>query len=176
MNDTIRGQSFTRDSALAYFDALPPADIASVQGRWRGSSLNTGHSLDGVLEQYGWYGKEFTDAEHVHPLLFRKPFGDGVMKVNPGPLPIGLLASHPRLFGPRIVSGIFRALTPLLRTKEPKARLRVIEHRGVRTVAMIYDDLPIVDVFRQVDPDTLLGVMDLRGMREPFFFLLERDP
>jgi hypothetical protein len=35
--------------------------------------------------------------------------------------------------------------------------------------------LPIVDVFRRTDPDTLLGLMDLRGMEKPFFFLLERD-
>ena len=40
---------------------------------------------------------------------------------------------------------------------------------------MIYDDQPIVDVFRRIDDDTLLGVMDLRGMPEPFFFVLERD-
>jgi Domain of unknown function (DUF4334) len=40
---------------------------------------------------------------------------------------------------------------------------------------MVYDTLPIVDVFRRVDADTLLGLMDLRGLPEPFLFLLERD-
>ena len=39
-------------------------------GRWRGSGLPTGSPLDGLLEAYGWYGKEFLDAETVHPLLF----------------------------------------------------------------------------------------------------------
>jgi hypothetical protein len=64
---------------------------------------------------------------------------------------------------------------PLLYTDKPKARLRTIEHRGVATAAMVYDALPIIDVFRRVDADILLGLMDLRGLARPFFFLLRRD-
>jgi hypothetical protein len=45
----------------------------------------------------------------------------------------------------------------------------------VATAALLYDRLPIVDVFRSVTPDLLLGLMDLRGLPEPFAFLLERD-
>lgn len=171
----LRDKSFTREEALAYFDALAAAPLESCLGRWRGYTLRTGHALDGVLEAYGWYGKDLTDADHVDPLLFKKPFGRGVMRVNPAPLPVGLLASHPRLFRPRIVSAAFRALSPLLQTTKPRARLRVVEHRGVRTTAMVYDDQPIVDTFREVDANTLLGHMDLRGMRDPFFFVLERE-
>jgi len=40
---------------------------------------------------------------------------------------------------------------------------------------MIYDHLPIMDLFRKVDDNTLLGVMDLKGMQQPFFFVLYRD-
>jgi Domain of unknown function (DUF4334) len=69
----------------------------------------------------------------------------------------------------------FDVVRPLLYTHRPKARLRVLEHRGVATAAMVYDALPIIDVFRRVDPDTQLGLMDLRGLPAPFFFLLERD-
>ena len=39
---------------------------------------------------------------------------------------------------------------------------------------MIYDRQPIIDVFRRVDDVTLLGVMDLRGMSQPYFFVLTR--
>jgi hypothetical protein len=39
---------------------------------------------------------------------------------------------------------------------------------------MIYDFLPIHDVFRQVDDATRLGLMDMRGMDQPFFFVLRR--
>lgn len=34
--------------------------------------------------------------------------------------------------------------------------------------------MPIIDVFRRVDADTLLGVMDLRGSA-PYVFVLQRD-
>ena len=50
-----------------------------------------------------------------------------------------------------------------------------MEHRGVDTAAMIYDALPIIDVFRRVGSGVLLGAMDMRGLAAPFFFLLERD-
>ena len=50
----------------------------------------------------------------------------------------------------------------------------VVEHRGVSSAAMLYDHLPIVDVFRRLDAHTLLGVMDARGISQPFFFTLRR--
>ena len=69
----------------------------------------------------------------------------------------------------------FGGVRPLMYTDKPKARLRTVEHRGVATAAMVYDALPIIDVFRRVDPATLLGLMDMRGLPQPFFFVLERD-
>ncbi|MGA8046787.1 MAG: DUF4334 domain-containing protein, partial [Dermatophilaceae bacterium] len=70
------------------------------------------------------------------------------------------------------------ALRPLLRTRRtrrPAARLRMVEYRGVVTGTMIYDALPIKDHFRAVDDDTLLGAMDLRGLEDPFLFVLRRE-
>jgi Domain of unknown function (DUF4334) len=40
---------------------------------------------------------------------------------------------------------------------------------------MIYDSLPINDIFRKVDDDTVLGAMDLRLTPQPFFFILRRE-
>lgn len=40
---------------------------------------------------------------------------------------------------------------------------------------MVYDQLAIIDVFRKVDDKTLLGVMDMKGMEQAFFFVLRRD-
>jgi hypothetical protein len=40
---------------------------------------------------------------------------------------------------------------------------------------MLYDRLPIVDVFRRLDATTLLGLMDARGIPQPFFFRLHRQ-
>ncbi|MFE7053885.1 DUF4334 domain-containing protein [Streptomyces californicus] len=59
------------------------------------------------------------------------------------------------------------------------ASLWNIEFRGEVTAAMVYDGMPVVDHFKQVDPDTLLGVMN--GKAAPlsrdghlFYFGLER--
>jgi hypothetical protein len=40
---------------------------------------------------------------------------------------------------------------------------------------MIYDALPINDLFRAAGPDTLVGAMDMRGLADPFFFILRRE-
>ena len=40
---------------------------------------------------------------------------------------------------------------------------------------MVYDRQPIIDSFRRVDEDTVLGIMDLRGMRSPYVFVLRRE-
>ena len=64
---------------------------------------------------------------------------------------------------------------PLLRAHEPKARLRNLEHRGKVTGAMIYDQLPIIDVFRRIDETTLLGLMEMRAVAQPYFFVLTCD-
>jgi len=143
-------------------------------GRWRGSGLPTGSPLDGLLEAYGWYGKEFIGAESVHPLLFRGRDGRP-HPVDPALIPIGLLRDHAGLARLWPVRWVVGRLRPLLYTNRPKARLRSVEHRGVTTAAMVYDALPIIDVFRRVGPDVVLGAMDMRGLPAPFFFVLERD-
>ena len=58
---------------------------------------------------------------------------------------------------------------------EPNRAGDTVEHRGVGTAAMVYDALPIIDVFRRISADAVLGLMDLRGLAEPFFFVLRRD-
>jgi hypothetical protein len=42
------------------------------------------------------------------------------------------------------------------------------EYRGVVSATMIYDALPINDVFRKVEDGTVLGAMDFRLIRQPF--------
>jgi hypothetical protein len=162
------------DEALSFFDGLPTVTTAEMLGRWRGSGLPTGSPLDGLLEAYGWYGKEFLGPESVHPLLFRGRDGRP-RPVDPTHMPLGLLRDHAGLARLWPVRTAFGRLRPLLYTNRPTARLRMVEHRGVTTAAMIYDALPVIDVFRRVGPDVLVGAMDLRGLPAPFLFLLERD-
>lgn len=42
---------------------------------------------------------------------------------------------------------------------------------------MIYDQLPIIDVFRKVDDQAVMGVMDIKGAPAEghFFFVLYRQ-
>jgi hypothetical protein len=75
--------------------------------------------------------------------------------------------------------GLINALSPALRTRTAKARLRTMRYRDVDTATMIYDQLPINDVFRRLDgvagSDAVIGAMDLRGLSRPYFFVLRRD-
>ena len=143
-------------------------------GRWRGSGYPTGHPFDGLLEDYGWYGKEILSPEVVHPLLFSGRAG-AARPVDPGLAPFALVRRAPRLARLPGVRQTFGVVRPLLSTGRAAARVRLLEHRGAVTAALIYDALPIIDVLRRVDEDTLLGLMDMRGVRRPLFFLLRRD-
>lgn len=160
------------DRAVALFESLPPVSVEAILGRWRGSEVPTGHPMDGLLAVSGWYGKEFASADRVHPLLFGRP--GRLYAVNPKLMPIGLLNRLGARFPRRLPPGGTRAFA-LLRTRRPRARLREIAYRGTVSTAMVYDDLPIIDHFRALDDDTLLGAMDLRGSDRPYFFLLQRD-
>ena len=160
----------TTAEALAIFDAAPPVSIDEMIGEWRGAGVHTAHPMDGLLERYGWYGKAFIDAETVHPLLFATN-GATPVALDPRLMMIEWVWNR-RLAHRSIVAAVFSALRPLLRTSRPRARLRMLSHRGVVSATMVYDHLPINDVFRRVDAGTRIGLMDMRGMSPPFFFLL----
>ena len=160
------------EAIAAYYDSLPDVTIEEILGQWHGAEVPSGHPMDGLLDVSGWYGKRFDDAESVHPLLFGEP-GD-LFPVNPGRVPMGLLnrlgTRMPR-FRPPGGAASFRPLT----TRRHRARLRRVEFRGKVSTGMVYDQLPIIDHFRKIDDDTLLGAMDLRDSPRPYFFLLQRD-
>lgn len=174
--DALRAGTTTSEDALDLFDRLEPVSIEAMIGTWRGAEFPTGHPMDGLLAASGWYGKRFVDAETAHPLLFHAADPTRVFAVDPGKLPVQLLLFD-RLPLPRHESlhRLLLAARPVLQTHHPKARLRMTEYRGRLSATMIYDDQPIHDVFRQVDDQTVLGLMDMRGMARPYFFVLRRD-
>ncbi|WP_230329767.1 DUF4334 domain-containing protein [Nocardia aurantiaca] len=164
----------TAAQAWELFDSLPAVRVDEVTtGRWRGDEVGTGHPWDRLLVESGWYGKQFDSADSVQPLLFSGPGGD-IFAVDPRRVPL-FLAGHVPASALKPVRRSLGVLRPLLRTRAPRARLRNLEFRGKTSAAMIYDDLPIIDIFRRVDENTLLGVMDKRGLNEPYFFVLYRD-
>jgi hypothetical protein len=173
LRDLANKNSMNTEEALNFFDALPTVEIDTIIGRWRGTELSTGHPLDGILKTLGWYGKEFIDRDHVHPLLFADKKGT-LFSLDPKRLPVNLVLKVPI---PRhdLVRQALLAAQPLLQTHQAKARIRMLEYRGKISASMIYDNLPICDIFRLINHDTLLGVMDLKGMEQPFFFKLHRE-
>jgi hypothetical protein len=164
--------NITTEKALMLFDQLEEVDVDFMIGKWQGSGLHTDHPLDGLLESYGWYGKEFIDAENVHPLIFTDK-KETIFIIDPIKLPMSMALKLPILKN-SIVKVFFLSIRFLFKTKKPRARLRLLETRGKKSAAMIYDDLPIIDSFRKVDDNTVLGLMDYRLTPQPFFFMLRR--
>jgi hypothetical protein len=161
------------DEALAIFDELEVVELDFMLGRWHGSGFATHHRMDGILEAYGWYGKDFQSADHVDPMLFKH--GNKIVRVNPERIPLWLLTAD---FPPpksAFVGRCFNFVIPLIKTYKFKARMRMTKFRGKVSATMIYNGLPINDVFRKVDENTLLGIMDLTGMKQPYFFVLHRE-
>jgi hypothetical protein len=173
IRDFANKDKMSIEEALVFCDALPIVDIGTIIGRWRGVEITTGHPLDGILETFGWYGKEFIDRDHVRPLLFSNAKGE-IFSLDPQRLPLQLALKVPMLRN-KLIGRAFLAARFVLQTRKAKARVRMLEYRGKLSASMIYDNLPIYDTFRLIDRDTLLGVMDLKGVEQPFFFKLYRD-
>ncbi len=163
----------TTQSALAWWDSLPAVPADDMIGGWRGAEVPTGHPLDGLLAASRWIGKRFVSADEVYPLIHEDGRGR-LYAANPARVP---LAAALRLPVPKggLGTALFAAGRPVHATQRPHTRLRTIEHRGTATAAMLYDQRPICDVFRRVDGDTVLGLMDMKGMDRPYFFTLTRD-
>jgi hypothetical protein len=165
----------TSQSALELFDSLEPVDIDFMIGHWQGEGYPTNHPLDGLLEAYHWHGKYFESSEDVHPLVFSNLRGKPT-RINPRSMGSVLaLVDRVRIPKSKTVGKIFQLMMPLLSTSKSRARLRMTEYRGKTSATMIYDQLPINDVFRKLDDNSVLGVMDLKGMKDPFFFKLKRE-
>ena len=161
----------TLEQALELFDSLEPVDIDFMIGRWWGEGYHTGHPNDGQLEALHWYGKLFESSEDVHPLLFLNRHGE-IVSLDPGAMASGGEQSGP----PSNTSvKIFQLMMPLLTTSESRARLRMTEYRGKVSATMIYDQMPVYDIFRKLDDNTVFAVMDNKTIKDPFFFKLNRD-
>ena len=161
----------TRERALELFDSLEPVDIDFMIGRWRGEGYPTGHPHDGLLEAFHWYRKLFESSEDVHPLLFLNRHGD-IVSIDPGAMGSG---GEQRAPVSKTTVRIFQLLMPLLTTSESRARLRMTEYRGKVSATMIYDQMPVYDIFRKLDDNTVFAVMDNKTIKDPFFFKLNRD-
>lgn len=161
----------TAEDAMELFDSLEPVDVGFMIGNWKGEGFHTDHRMDGLLEAYHWHGKHFKSPEDVHPLVFSTLRG-GVASVNPAFIGPSLRIPMPKF---AMAGRIFQILMPLFTTSRPRATLRMTTYRGKSSATMIYDQLPVSDVFRKIDQDAVFGVMNSKRMRSPFFFILRRE-
>jgi len=169
------GRGATTEEALSIYDSLEPADVEFMLGRWKGEGFHTNHPMDGLLEAYHWHGKYFETSEKVHPLVFNTHSGN---TLNMNPIFFGAamgMAARGKAPKSAFVGRTFQLFMPFFATSKSRARLRMMNFRGKSCATMAYDQLPINDVFRKLDENTVLGIMDLKGMRDPFFFILRRE-
>lgn len=173
LEDLLQAGRGDYDDLIAAFDQLEAAPLPFMIGCWRGAEIATGHPADGLLQASGWYGKLFLDRERVHPLLFWNGARTGVFSVHPkmaNALDPAIVPRSPWL------GRIMRLARPFISTRRATARLRSVDFRGTSTAAMVYDHLPVIDVFRKIDDQRLLCVMDRRGEGGTHYvFTLTRD-
>jgi hypothetical protein len=164
----------TTQEAIALFEALEPVEVGFMIGDWKGEGFLTDHPMDGLLETYHWHGKRFESEEDVHPLVF-STLGGGLAFVNPALMgPALRWSDHIALPKSAVLGRLFQAVMPLFTTSRSRARLRMTTYRGQSSATMVYDQLPINDIFRKIDENAVFGVMDRKGMQKPFFFILRR--
>lgn len=169
LDQMLRRGKITQREGWQFFDTLDPVRADSLQGKWKGSELASGHPMDGMLAASGWYGKYFDGRENVYPLLFEKADGE-LYAANPALLPLRLAGRLPRC----VIKVLFPLISPFVRTTRSSARLRMMRCRDKLTAVMIYDGQPVLDIFARVDDNTLLGVSDFKWVHEKgYFFVLE---
>lgn len=162
------------ETALTFFDSLEAVTLNDLLGFWKGAELKTNHPFNGILKNLGWYGKAFITPDAVHPLIFKQNSSE-YYSLNTNLIPQSLLAHIPKGRSLNYLKPLLLKAGPLLKTKKPGARMRMMEFRGVSSATMIYDSLPIHDVFRKIDDDTVMGLMDMRDLSQPFFFILKKQ-
>jgi hypothetical protein len=175
MSNLIPKSFSSQDHALQFFDALPAVSLEDVIGLWEGQGLWTGHPLDGVLENLGWFGKRFYPDLRVDALLFRT----GSMRlvpVDPAFIPVRLALRFSRFARSRFARNWFSCIQKALRANGTVASLKSLPFRDRISAAIIYDRQPIVDHFRMIDQDTIVGAMTVQGDARVYFFVLTRAP
>lgn len=166
--EALKSRKISSEEATLLFDNLEPVSIEFMLDRWKGEELYTGHPTEGNLAGGGWAGKTFENAETVFPAVF---FTDSSETETFNVEPIIIVSPEIKTKYQNKTPGEIREV---LETQKSSARLRMVEYKGLVSATMIYDDLPVNDIFRKIDDNTVMGVMDAKGDNIPYYFLLTR--
>ena len=170
----LEDRSYTTEEAVAAWDGLPVVAADEMIGDWRGAEVPTGHPLDGLLTASRWHGKRFLGADEVYPLVHLTKGGNKYY-ADPARVPLAAALKLPTPKG-QLGTRLFAATKAYHATTKPRARLRMTEHRGGITAAMLYDHRPIIDAFARLSGDTVMGLMDMKGIDRPYVFTLTKEP
>lgn len=137
--------------------SLPPLAGPELLGVWQGSSPTRGSIFTVLLEQTSWWGKVFRTVDDVDALVFDRPTSF-----------LGLINRA------LIVPWRLPEDRRLVRHPLGAAKLRYRRYEGVRSAAMVYRYLPIIDHFRRIDEHRVMGLMEVGQSEEPeLLFTLE---
>jgi beta-xylosidase len=81
---TQRAQQIPDAELDEFWASLEPATIADMIGEWQGGEFVTGHMMNGGLAKAKWFGKTFTSAADVKPLVCLDDDGNKFSNVEMG--------------------------------------------------------------------------------------------
>ena len=160
--------------AIAFFTQLQPISPPELIGLWKGSTIATGHPLDGALESLGWYGKRFHADRRADALVFSTG-SRRLVPLDPARIPLGLALQFSGLAKRQWFRNLFSYALKALWARGSVASVGMASFEGIESAAMTYDAQPIVDHFRRVDDDRLMGVMEIKEDPRHYVFLLQRS-
>jgi len=142
-------EQFQTEVALLFSMAWPLHHVVpELLADWFGDSLSPHHSSHRMLRRIGWVGKNFISPEEVCPLMVR----EGTTKR-------------------RVISNFMGKATLAV---QPLPVPLVPEKCVQYTAAMKYASHPIIDFFKKISDDVIMGVMTGKGVPHGFYFFLER--
>jgi len=162
-----------QQTTIEVFRNLPAIEPHELVGIWKGCGIPAAHPFDGLLENLGWFGKRFSTDMRADALLFRS--GERrLVAIDPKWIPLRLALRFHRFGRTRAAQNLFSHMQRRLRAAGPVASVRTLAFDGVESAAMVYDHQPMVDYFRRIDEDSVMGAMTIRGEARIYFFKLER--
>ncbi|MGP6177279.1 alcohol dehydrogenase catalytic domain-containing protein [Microbacterium sp. A196] len=112
-----------------------------------------------------WRGVGLSPAHRTHRMLQRTGWFGKLFRSDDDVVPL-------------VCEGFDGVLSANVALAHGGAMLRTVEHDGIRTAAMSYDGMPVIDLFTRISPDAVLGVMTGRGAADDdgalYFFALEK--
>ncbi|WP_435769299.1 DUF4334 domain-containing protein [Nocardioides sp. SYSU DS0651] len=144
-------------------DAAGPVDPADLDALWADLATTTVEEILGA-----WRGGDFATG-HVASTVLRKVGWHGKRFDSPlEAVPLVCRDDAGELYSNREAAG------------GGEASLWPVGFRGEVTATMVYDRMPVLDHFKKVDDDTLVGIMNGKlssafGIDDLYYFWLERE-